>query len=101
MMVTCYQWVNSMRTSSTDKRSGKKPPLTASAKMRRYRAKLRAKGLRPVQIWLPDTKDPKFRAEAQRQMKIISQSREEKEIMAWIEAATAEVMADEPDYKWE
>jgi hypothetical protein len=86
-----------MRNSSTD--SGK--PLTPAEKMRRYRAKLRAQGLRPVQIWVPDTSDPAFIAEAQRQMKIISRCREEKEIMEALDATYAEVMENEPDYKWE
>lgn len=36
-------------------------------KMRTYRARLRAAGLRPVQIWVPDVRDPGLAAEARRQ----------------------------------
>lgn len=28
--------------------------------MQRYRARLRAEGLRPVQLWVPDTRSPVF-----------------------------------------
>ena len=29
-------------------------------KARTYRERMRAKGLRPVQLWLPDTRSPEF-----------------------------------------
>ena len=32
-----------------------------------YRARLRAQGLRPVQIWVPDTRRPGFADECRRQ----------------------------------
>jgi hypothetical protein len=32
-------------------------------RVQKRRDALRAAGLRPVQMWLPDTRDPKFRAE--------------------------------------
>jgi hypothetical protein len=31
--------------------------------VQKRREAMRAQGLRPVQLWLPDTRDPKFRAE--------------------------------------
>lgn len=31
-------------------------------------------GLRPVQIWVPDTRQPNFAAECKRQSKLVSQS---------------------------
>jgi hypothetical protein len=36
-------------------------PLDARERAERYRARLRKEGLRPVQLWLPDTSSPKFR----------------------------------------
>jgi hypothetical protein len=36
-------------------------------KVRTYRKRMRARGLRPIQIWVPDTRTPAFRAEAHRQ----------------------------------
>lgn len=32
-------------------------------RVQKRRDALRAQGLRPVQLWLPDTRDPKFRAD--------------------------------------
>lgn len=45
-------------------------PKSASKKMRDYRARLRAQGLRPIQMWVPDTRTPEFAAEARRQSSI-------------------------------
>ncbi len=36
-------------------------------KVRAYRERMRARGLRPIQIWVPDTRTAAFRAEAHRQ----------------------------------
>ncbi|MDQ2103742.1 antitoxin MazE family protein [Azospirillum isscasi] len=37
------------------------------SRVRRHRDHLRAQGLRPVQIWVPDTRAAGFREEARRQ----------------------------------
>ncbi len=37
-------------------------------KVASHRAKLRAQGLRPIQIWVPDTRSPEFAKEARRQI---------------------------------
>ena len=36
-------------------------------KVRAYRERLRRRGLRPIQIWVPDVRSPTFKAEAHRQ----------------------------------
>jgi antidote-toxin recognition MazE-like antitoxin len=36
-------------------------------KVRAHRQRLRAQGLRPIQIWVPDVRAPAFRSEAHRQ----------------------------------
>jgi hypothetical protein len=41
--------------------------MSSRDKVRAHRARLRAQGLRPVVLWLPDVNDPAFRAEASRQ----------------------------------
>jgi hypothetical protein len=41
-------------------------------RVQRRRDKLRAAGLRPVQIWIPDTRAPGFAAEAERQSRLIA-----------------------------
>ena len=39
-----------------------------------HRKRLRARGLRPVQIWLPDTRAPGFAKEARRQARLAARS---------------------------
>lgn len=60
--------------------------LSAPEKMRKYREKLRASGLRPVQIWVPDTRSGKLAAEVRRQSLLIAADhRTEAEVNGWIE----------------
>jgi hypothetical protein len=55
-----------------------------------HRARLRALGLKPVQIWVPDTNSPAFAAEAARQSRLIAASDgNDPEMMAFLEAAWA------------
>jgi hypothetical protein len=54
--------------------------------MQRYRERLRAAGLRPVQVWVPDTTAPGFADEARRQSILVSRSLEEQEALDFIEA---------------
>lgn len=46
----------------------------SSKKVRAYRERMHARGLRPVQIWVPDTRTTTFRAEAHSQSLAVSQS---------------------------
>ena len=57
-------------------------------KVRAHRARLRAQGLRPIQIWVPDLRSPAFKAEARRQSRLIATSRHEAEDQAFIDAIT-------------
>jgi len=43
---------------------------SARASVRAYRSKLKNKGLRQVNIWLPDTRSPEFRKECLRQSRL-------------------------------
>jgi hypothetical protein len=45
-----------------------------AARVARARAKLRAAGLRPVQIWVPDTRAPGFAAECARQSRLVAEA---------------------------
>ncbi|WP_426423896.1 antitoxin MazE family protein [Bradyrhizobium genosp. A] len=42
-------------------------PKSSRAKVREHRERLRAQGLRPIQIWVPDVRSAAFKAEAHRQ----------------------------------
>lgn len=59
---------------------------SSAKKVRAHRAKLRAQGLRPIQIWVPDVNDPKFIAEAHRQSLAIANSPHEKEDQDFIDS---------------
>ncbi len=43
-------------------------------KVRAYRERMRARGLRPIQIWVPDTRTAAFRTEAHGQSLAVAQS---------------------------
>jgi hypothetical protein len=55
-------------------------------KVRAHRARLRRQGLRPVQIWLPDTRSRKFAAEARRQSRALANSPTEADDQAFVSA---------------
>jgi len=49
---------------------------TPSVKLRvqKHRIALRLAGLRPFQIWVPDTRRPNFAAECRRQSRLVAQA---------------------------
>ncbi len=54
-------------------------------KVAAYRGRLRALGLRPIQIWVPDVRAPGFAEEAKRQSLLIATSASEAEDQAFID----------------
>ena len=65
-----------------------------------HRAELRRRGLRPIQIWVPDTRAPGFAEEARRQSRLIAAEADFDEVMTFLEANSAwpEGQDDIPDY---
>ena len=63
--------------------------MTASTaeRVRKHREGLRAAGLRPVQIWVPDTRQPGFAAECRRQSRIVARHTAELAGQQWLEQA--------------
>jgi hypothetical protein len=59
---------------------------SSAEKVRAHRARLRKAGLRPVQIWIPDTRSPEFAREARRQSLAVARSPREKEDQAFVDA---------------
>jgi len=57
-------------------------------KVREYRERLSAQGLRPIQIWVPDIRSPTFRAEAHCQSAAVAASAHAREDQAFINAVT-------------
>lgn len=62
---------------------------TPASRMNRYRSRLRAQGLRPVQIWAADTRSAKIADELLRQSKLVSRRKSERETVALIDAIGA------------
>lgn len=62
--------------------------ITLTERVRTHRQNLRKAGLRPIQIWVPDTRAPGFAEECARQSRVIRDSASEKEDMDFIEQIT-------------
>lgn len=57
-------------------------------KVRAHRDRLRRRGLRPVQIWVPDVRAPAFAAEAHRQSLAVAGSHHAEEDQAFVDAVS-------------
>ncbi len=57
-------------------------------KVQEHRDRLRAQGLRPIQIWVPDVRSPAFRSEAHRQSAAIAASAHSSDDQAFIDAVS-------------
>lgn len=65
----------------------RKKPIPPAKRMNAYRARMRAAGLRPVTIWLPDVRSASFEAKVRKQCKAIAaHDPAGEEIDRWIEA---------------
>ena len=62
---------------------------TSRDKVRAYRERLRKQGLRPIQIWVPDVRSPKFAAEAHRQSLAVAKSAKEKDDQDFIDSISS------------
>ena len=62
---------------------------SSTSAMQKLRNQRRANGMRPIQIWVPDTRQPEFIAECRRQVRnVASNAVYEQKIMNWIESTT-------------
>ncbi len=63
--------------------------MTVRDRVNAHRERLRAQGLRPVQIWVPDVRGDDFAAEAQRQSKAVAQAATTSDDQDFVEAISA------------
>lgn len=56
-------------------------------KFQRYRSTRRAAGMKLLRVWVPDPRAPGFREEAERQAALLRGAAEERDALAFIEAA--------------
>ncbi|MBV9075405.1 MAG: antitoxin MazE family protein [Acidobacteria bacterium] len=64
----------------------RKPVNSSAKKVRAHRARLRKQGLRPIQIWVPDTRSAGFSKEARRQSLAVAHSSQAKDDQAFIDS---------------
>ena len=60
---------------------------SVSERVQKHREGLRAAGMRPVQIWVPDTRGEAFAQECQRQSRLLQSDLEEARSLEWLAAA--------------
>jgi len=61
--------------------------MTARERMRARRERLRRRGLRPVQHWVPDLRDPRVRAQIRREAALLPRHPDNAAVDDWIDAA--------------
>ena len=64
------------------------PASSSRSRVAAHRAALRARGLRPIQIWVPDVRSPSFREQARRQSQAVAASAHAAEDQAFIDAVS-------------
>jgi hypothetical protein len=68
--------------------------LSSAERVRRRRDKLRRQGMRPIQIWVPDTRSPGFAEEAARQSRLVAAATTEEEL-DWLDWAFDDLVRDD------
>ena len=65
---------------------------STAARVRKRRASLREAGLRPVQLWVPDTRRPGFAEECRRQARLAAAADlGDEDLSAFLEAALSDI----------
>jgi len=57
-------------------------------RVRKHREMLRSAGLRPLQLWVPDTRRPSFSEECRAPSAKLNDDLQEKEVLNWIETVS-------------
>ncbi len=66
--------------------------LNVAQRVQKHRINLRASGLRPVQIWVPDVRQPTFSQECHRQTTLAAASDlRDSGLDDWMDAAIADI----------
>ena len=64
---------------------------SSAGRVRRRRDKLRELGMRPVQVWVPDTRAPGFAEELARQARLVSPSVTDADL-SWLDDAADDLL---------
>ena len=68
----------------------RRPSTPTAERVRAHRERLRAQGLRPVQIWVPDVRSPQFVEQAHLQSAAVAASTHETDDQAFIDALSSD-----------
>jgi hypothetical protein len=63
----------------------KKPSSSSARRVAEHRKRMRDAGLVARTIWVPDTRNPEFLAQLEREARVIAGSEEERSVLAWCE----------------
>jgi hypothetical protein len=70
-------------------------PASVNQRVQRRREAMRAAGLRPLQIWVPDTRRPGFAQECRRQSMLVANAdAHDLELAAFLDDALADIAGD-------
>jgi len=58
---------------------------TSAERVQKHRKALRAAGLRPIQIWVPDTRRRGFAEECRRQSLLLTGDARETDVLDWLD----------------
>ncbi|WP_116376076.1 antitoxin MazE family protein [Mycobacterium sp. MFM001] len=68
---------------------------TSTRRAREYRDRMRQRGYRPVQIWVPDVRSPAFAAEAHREALALAEADRHSNDMEFVEEISALASLDD------
>ena len=63
-------------------------PSKSRDKVRAHRARLRRRGLRPIQLWVPDVRSRRFASEAHRQSQLVGRDAHAREEQAFVDSVS-------------
>jgi hypothetical protein len=87
VLLMAKRTTRSAKALRTKAPKNKTPPAKSSReKVSAHRKRMRAKGLRLVQMWLPDTRSPEFKQQAHRDSVAIANSATEADDQAFIDS---------------
>ena len=67
-------------------------PSNSASRVQKHRDSLRDSGLRPIQIWVPDTRAPGFTEECRRQSKVAAAAdKKDKQLMSFMDQALSDL----------
>lgn len=66
------------------------------ANVRRYRERMKAQGFRQLNLWVPDTRSPRFAAECRRQSQLAAVHDHANEVMDLLDEAVSDLPGWEP-----